>query len=496
MTASMRSPVAQPKVVITGAGFGGLGMAIELKRAGLDNFTILEKATELGGVWRENTYPGAGCDVPAPLYSFSFAPNQTWPRRYSLQPEIHRYMKRTATEYGIEQHIRYETEVSSAEFDSHHGRWTLHTNHGDAEADVFVPAVGQLNRPGYPDIPGLEWFRGRIFHSARWDHDYNLTGKRVGVIGTGASAIQFVPEVQREAAKLLVFQRSAPYVFPKFDREYQPWRHRMFRAFPVIQLAGRLGLWLFGETATLGLTGNKLVAKLIEWITLAYLMKKVPDKRLRAKLRPDYQVGCKRVLFSNNYYDAIIQPNVELVTERISEITSNGVRTADDVEREVDVLILGTGFKATEFLAPMKVRGLGGRDLGEVWHEGARAYLGITVPEFPNMFLMYGPNTNLGWNSIIYMLERQARYIVQAVRELTREPGRYLEVRSDVECRFDDEIQRRLRRSVWTLCRSWYRNSNGRVTTNWPGLVSEYHRRTRRLDLTDYRISTAPAAAG
>ncbi|MGH3620518.1 MAG: flavin-containing monooxygenase, partial [Sciscionella sp.] len=319
--------------------------------------------------------------------------------------------------------------------------------------------------------------------------------KRVAVIGTGASAIQFVPEVRREARELLVFQRSAPFVFPKLDREYLPQHQRTFRAFPVIQLAGRLGLWLFGEIATIGLLGNKPIAKLIEWITLTHLKKKVRDKRLRDKLTPDYQVGCKRVLFSNNYYDAMVQPNVELVTERISEIAPNGVRTVDGVEHKVDALILGTGFTATEFLAPMKVRGLGGRDLGEVWHEGARAYLGMTVPDFPNMFLMYGPNTNLGANSIIYMLERQARYTVQAVRTLAGRPGRYLNVRSDVERRFDDEMQRRLRRSMWTLCHSWYRNSNGRVTTNWPGLVSEYDRRTRKLDLTDYRITTAPGAA-
>jgi cation diffusion facilitator CzcD-associated flavoprotein CzcO len=494
MTSGTNGAANAPKVVIVGAGFGGLSMAIELKRAGLDNFVVLEKAAELGGVWRENTYPGAGCDVPSPLYSFSFAPNRAWPRRYPQQADIHRYMKRTAASYDIYRHIQFDTEVTGAEFDEQHGRWTISTSQGHAiEAEVFVPAVGQLNRPGYPAFEGMDEFRGHSFHSANWDHDCDLAGKRVAVVGTGASAIQFVPEIQPKVARLELFQRSAQYIFPKFNREYRHWHHEMYRRFPVTQAAGRLVTWLFGEFATIGLAGNKLVTKLIELITLGYLRKKVRDRRLRRKLKPDYQVGCKRVLYSSDFYDTVTKPNVRLVTEPITAVTPNGVRTEDGLEREVDVIIYGTGFKATEFLEPIKIRGLGAADLGEVWADGARAYLGITVPDFPNMFLVYGPNTNLGANSIIYMHERQARYIAQAVRLIAEQPGTYLKVRPEIEKDFDQEVQRRLGQTVWTLCSNWYRAADGRVTTNWPGLVSEYSRRTRQLDPADFEIGGAPS---
>jgi cation diffusion facilitator CzcD-associated flavoprotein CzcO len=477
---------SSPSVLIVGSGFGGLGMAIELKRAGFDNFTILERASGIGGVWRENTYPGAGCDIPSPLYSFSYAPNPRWPKRFSLQPDIHAYMKRVVAEFDLEPHIRFATEVTSAKFDD--GTWRVTTATGEIlEANVFIPAVGQLSTPAWPDIPGRETFTGRSFHSAQWDHQHDLTGKRVAVIGTGASAIQFVPQIQPKAGHLTLFQRSAPYIMQKRDTRYRRWQHRLFERLPATQLFGRLRIWLLGEFATYAMTAHPFLTKIFELRTAQLRRRHIKDPELRAKLKPGYQLGCKRVLFANNYLPALTQPNVHVETGRITELTPNGVRTADGVEHEADVVIYGTGFAATDFLAKLDIRGLGGRALSDTWKEGARAYLGMTVPGFPNMFCVYGPNTNLGAGSIIYMIERQARYIRQAVEHLARPDVSYVDVEPEVEERYDKEIQGRLAKSVWTMCASWYRQDNGRVPTNWPGLVSEYDRRTRKLELTEYR---------
>lgn len=488
------APSQQPSVLIVGGGFGGIGLALELKRAGFHDFTILEKADEVGGVWRENTYPGAGCDIPSPYYSFSFEPNPRWPARYSLQPEIHAYIKRVVAKYDLAPHIRFGAEVASAVFDEPRGRWHVETTSGDVhEATVFVPALGQLSRPAWPDIPGRDTFTGHTFHSAHWDHDHDLRGKRVAVIGTGASAIQFVPHIQSQAAELTLFQRSAPHIVPKPDRQYAPWHHRLFQALPASQTLERLVFWSTGEVSTLGLHGNRPIAKSIAWAAKTHLARQVADPVLRAKLTPDYQIGCKRVLFANNYYPAVAQPNVRVETERITEITPAGVRTADGVEHAADVIIYGTGFAATDFLGGLDVHGLHGRALCDAWSKGARAYLGLTVPGFPNLFCMYGPNTNLGAGSIIYMIERQARYIRQAVEHLSRPGVSYVDVLPEVEAEYDEEVQRRLAKSVWTTCASWYRQDDGRVSTNWPGLVSEYDRRTRRLDLADFRSVTSKA---
>jgi cation diffusion facilitator CzcD-associated flavoprotein CzcO len=490
------APPRQPSVLITGSGFGGIGLALELKRAGFEDFTILEKAHEVGGVWRENTYPGAGCDIPSPYYSFSFEPNPRWPARYSLQPEIHAYIKHMVAKYDLAPHIRFDSEVASAVFDEPRGLWHVETKNGDVhEATVFVPALGQLSRPVWPDIPSRDTFTGHSFHSARWDHDYDLRGKRVAVIGTGASAIQFVPHIQPQAAELTLFQRSAPYIVPKPDRQYAPWHHRLFQALPASQSLERLVFWATGEVSTFGLHGNKPIAKSIEWLAKSHLTKQVPDPALRAKLTPDYQIGCKRVLFASNYYPAVAQSNVTVETEQIAEITPSGVRTVDGIEHPADVIIYGTGFAATDFLGGLDVRGLDGRALSDAWSKGARAYLGLAVPGFPNLFCMYGPNTNLGAGSIVYMIERQARYIRQAVEHLSRPDVSYVDVRPEVEAEYDEEVQQRLTKSVWTMCASWYRQSDGRVSTNWPGLVSEYNRRTRKLDLADFRSVTSKAAA-
>jgi cation diffusion facilitator CzcD-associated flavoprotein CzcO len=483
-----------PSVIIVGAGFGGIGAAIELTRAGHTDVTVLERAARLGGVWRENTYPGAACDVPSPLYSYSYEPNE-WPQRYSGQRDIHAYLERTATKYGIDALIRFDTEVLDAEFDAARNKWLVHITGGETlEADVLVPAVGQLSRPALPRIPGLETFGGRAFHSARWDHDYVLRGKRVAVIGTGASAIQFLPMIQPQVAALTVFQRTPPYIGPKFNTDFGRRHAWLRRHIAPLRLASRAFWWLLGEFFTRGMIGSAPIARLTTWLALSKLRREVPDAARQASLTPDYPVGCKRVLFSNDYLPALSAPNVEVVTDAIVEIVPDGVVTADGTRHEVDAIIYGTGFTPADFLAPMTIRGLGGRDLRAEWHDGARAYLGLAVPGFPNLFLMYGPNTNLGAGSIIYMLEAQARYVRQAVELLagSSRPA-YLDVRPEVERRYDAELQTRLSSAVWTMCSSWYRNAAGRVVTNWPGQVIEYHRRTKVLVPGDYRFVIAPA---
>ncbi|MEQ0562444.1 NAD(P)/FAD-dependent oxidoreductase [Amycolatopsis sp. NEAU-NG30] len=479
-----------PSVLIAGSGFGGIGTAIELKRAGFTGFTILESAGEPGGVWRDNTYPGAACDIPSPLYSFSFEPNPRWPKRFSHQPDILAYLRGVIAKYGLEPHIRYHAEVTGAAFDEARGLWRVETKAGDTyEATVFVSAVGQLSRPVLPDIPGRDTFGGDAFHSARWDHDVELDGKRVAVVGTGASAVQFVPELRKRARHVTVFQRTPPYVLAKSDPSYRKWQHWLFEHLPATQLLGRLRIFLLAEYATYAMTRHPVLAKMFELRTAQLRRRHIKDPRLRAKLTPDYPLGCKRILFTNDYLPALAQPNVDVETRRIAAITGTGLRLADGTEIGADVIVYGTGFAATDFLGGIDVRGLGGRSLRDAWAGGARAYLGITVPGFPNLFCVYGPNTNLGAGSIIYMIERQARYIRQAVERLARPGVSYLDVRPEVEEAYDREVQRRLGRSVWSACTSWYRQADGRVTTNWPGLVTEYDRRTRWLDPADFRVA-------
>ncbi|MGY1900521.1 flavin-containing monooxygenase [Nocardia gipuzkoensis] len=485
-----------PSIIIIGAGFGGLGMALELRRAGLDNFTILERATDLGGVWRENTYPGAACDVPSPLYSWSYEPKSDWPRRFSEQRDIHGYMQGVADKHGLRRFIRFGTEVLDAEFDERTGQWIVRTADGaQLTADILIPAVGQLSRPALPNIPGIDTFTGPAFHSAEWNHDVDLTGKRIACIGTGASAIQYIPRIQPAAAHLTLFQRSAAWVLPKADVQYSPLHHALFKYFPPSRLAERFAIWSFFEVLALALTDIPGIKAPVIALADRHRAKQIPDAELRAKLTPDYAAGCKRGLFSNEYFPALAQPNVTVETTAIEAITPTGIRTADGVEHEVDVIIYGTGFKGTEFLAPMNIYGLGGRKLADVWaDEGARAYLGLSVPQFPNLFMMYGPNTNVGSGSIIYMLESQARYIRQVVRYLTDRPGRYLAARATTEQRWDDWLQNRLKDTPWNFCSSWYRNASGRITNNWPGATVLYRWKTRNFDPADYDEAQASAA--
>ena len=484
----MTTAARRPRVIVVGAGFGGLGAAYELSKDGLADVTVLEKADDIGGVWRENTYPGAACDVPSNLYSYSFATKTDWGRRYAEQPDILGYIQDTADLFGLRELVRTGVEVVSAEYDDHTATWQVVTSSGEVhEADVLVPAMGQLSRPAFPKIPGLDTFVGPSFHSAEWRHDIDLTGKRVVVLGTGASAIQFVPRIRETAAHVTVFQRSAPYVVPKVDRAYTDAHHAAFRKVPGFAAAMRGSIWELTELLGLALTKVAPLARALQVLAAANLKRHIKDPVLRAKVTPDYPIGCKRVLFSSAWYPALASDNVDVETDAVDEVTTNGVRSADGRLHAADVIIYGTGFKATEFLAPMSVSGRNGRDLGSQWAEGARAHLGMAVPGFPNMFLIYGPNTNLGSSSVIQMIEQQARYIRQVVEELARSGrARAFEIRPAVEAAYDAEVQSRLEKGVWTDCDSWYRTASGRVTTNWPGLVHEYQRRTQTAVLADY----------
>lgn len=487
----------QPRVIIVGAGFGGLGMAMELERSGFSDFTILERADDIGGVWRENTYPGAACDTPSPLYSYSYEPKADWPKRFSEQPDILEYLKGVVAKHKLLDRIRFDTDVTETEFNEETGTWTVRVTGGDElTADVLIMATGQLSRPALPKLPGIGDFEGRAFHSAEWDHTVELAGKRVAVVGTGASAIQFVPQIVADVSRLTVFQRSAAWVLPKPDIEYTQLHHTVLTRIPPVRLAERFLSWGIYEFLSLALVDIPAIRPPVAKIARNHLHKQVKDAELRAKLTPDYEAGCKRGLLSNDYYPALARPNVTVETRAITSVTKNGIVTSDGVHHEVDVIIYGTGFKGTEFLWPIKIFGRDRRALQDVWGaEGARAYLGMSVAGFPNMFVMYGPNTNLGAGSIVYMLEAQARYIRQAVQVLAKHPGGVMEVRPEIEEAFNTKLQQRLDRSVWTLCSSWYRNAAGRITNNWPGTVSAYWLRTRRLKLSDFSIEPARKGA-
>ena len=485
------------RVVIIGAGFGGIGMALALRRAGIDDFLIIDGADELGGTWRDNTYPGAACDVPANLYSFSFSPGRP-SRRFPGQPETLSYLQELSAERGIGDNIRFGSRVASARFDEGAARWDIALDDGATlRADALVCAVGQLNRPRLPGISGRDEFVGPSWHSARWDHDVDLAGKRVAVIGTGASAIQFVPEVAKTAAHVDVYQRTAPYVLPKPDRPYRNAEQLIFDRFPVVRKVDRLRTFLYGELLTSGfvVSPKLLAAPMRMW--RRQLDEQITDPELREKCVPGYVMGCKRVLFSNDWYLALARANVDLITEPIERFASGGVVVAGGRLREADVIIYGTGFQTLDFLAPISVTGLHGRELHETWRDGAEAYLGITVSGFPNFFMLYGPNTNLGGNSIIYMLEGQIGYAVGAIKALSDNRLDWLDVRPDVQNAFNKWVKSASSTSVWESgCTSWYTTASGRNTNNWPDHTFLYRYRVRRFDLAKFRVMPKrPAAA-
>lgn len=477
-----------PHIAIVGAGISGLCMGIQLKQAGITNFTIFEKSSDVGGTWLDNSYPGAGCDVPSHLYSYSFEPHPTWSRRYSPQSEILAYFQHCARKYGIYPHIRFRTELASARFDEPAGKWWLRTTAGDeVTANVLVSGVGQLNRPAYPTIPGLDTFAGSTFHSARWNHSYDLRGKRVGVIGTGASALQFIPQIAPEVAQLHVFQRSPNWVVPRNDYAYSASAKWAFANVPLLQRLYRLKIYLQLEKNFMAFHRGAWLAWLMKRGALAYLEAQVPDPALRRLLTPDYPIGCKRVLISDDFYSALVRPNVEVVADPIDHVTADSVVTRDGRTRSVDALIYATGFEATKFLAPMHIEGLGGAALEDAWRAGAEAHLGVSVAGFPNFFVLYGPNTNLGHNSIIFMIECQVGYVMQCLQRLMQDRLRYLDVKRDAMARYNDEVQRELANTVWTTaCENWYKIESGRVVNNWSGFTLSYWSRTRHPNFGDF----------
>lgn len=474
-------------VLIIGAGFAGIGMAIQLQKHGIDNYLILEQAANVGGTWRDNSYPGAACDVPSHLYSFSFVGKTDWSRKFAPQAEIHAYIQQCVLEFGLAAKIRCNSGVATAEFEQSTGLWRVRCSDGrEYLTHALISACGQLNQPAYPQISGLEKFTGERFHSARWNHQYDLTGKRVAVIGTGASAIQFVPQIVPKVAQLYLFQRSAAYVIAKPDRAYRPWELALLARVPVLQRLDRALKYLQHEVRALAFVSFPSLMKLFDFSFKRHLNKAINDPQLRKKLTPNYPLGCKRILISNDYFPALAQSHVEVVNAGIREVTENAVVTDDGREHVVDVLIYGTGFAATDFLAPMQIKGLAGIDLNQAWRDGAQAYKGISVSGFPNLFLLYGPNTNLGHSSILYMLESQFSYVLDGLQAL-RQGLRYLDVKAPRQERFNQQLQAQIGQTVWAQgCTSWYKNAAGKNTNNWPGFTFSYRQQTRHLELTDY----------
>jgi cation diffusion facilitator CzcD-associated flavoprotein CzcO len=481
-------------IAIVGSGFSGLGMAIQLKQEGNEDFVVLERGDEVGGTWHYNTYPGCACDVPSHLYSFSFAPNPDWSQTYSPQPEIGAYLRRCADRFGIRPHIRLNTTVTFAEWDEDAGRWTIETDAGPLTARVLVAGMGPLAEPKIPDIPGLETFKGAKFHSAQWDHDHDLKGERVASIGTGASAIQLVPKIQPDVEQLHVFQRTPPWVFPHSNRPIKDWERRLYRAFPALQKLVRGAVYTMREAAVLGFVKRPRLMKVAERIALRHMRAQISDPELLEKVTPDYTIGCKRILPSNRWYRALGKPNVELVTDGIAEVREHSIVTADGTEREVDTIIYSTGFHVADMPVGQKVRGRGGRTLDEHWKGSPRAHLGCTVPGFPNLFLLLGPNTGLGHNSMVYMIESQIAYVLDALRTMKREQALAVEVRGEVAAGYNEAIDQELSTTVWnTGCSSWYLDDTGRNATLWPDWTWRFRQRTARFDAANYELTQAPA---
>jgi cation diffusion facilitator CzcD-associated flavoprotein CzcO len=482
------------RVAIVGAGFGGLGMAIRLRQEGEREFVLLERDADVGGTWLQNTYPGCQCDVPSHLYSFSFAQNPGWSRTFSPQPEIWEYLRRCADEAGVGSHLRTGRAVTDAAWDDQAKLWRLETTLGPLTADLLVAATGGLSEPKVPRLPGLERFEGASFHSARWDHSHRLEGERVAVIGTGASAIQLVPAIQPAVDRMHVFQRTPPWIMPHTDRAVTALERRTLKRFPALQRLIREAIYWGRETFVLGFVFNRRLMRLPERIARAHLRRQVPDPELRAKLTPDYEIGCKRILLSNDYLPALTKPNVELVTDGIAEVRERSIVTADGAEREVDTIIFGTGFHVTDPPVAERVRGRDGRTIAERWaaeHGGsAQAYRGTSVAGFPNLFLITGPNTGLGHTSMTVMIEAQIEYVLDALRTMDRERIAAVDVRREVQEAHNARIQRRLRDTVWTAggCESWYIDPNGHVTTVWPDFTFRFRNRLRRFDVEAYEV--------
>ncbi len=487
----MSSAINDPAIVIIGSGFAGLCMAIRLKQAGFHNFVILEKDDDLGGTWRDNKYPGCACDVPSHMYSFSFELNPDWSRMFAPQEEIWAYMRRCADKYGVAAHIRYGCVVEGMEWDDAAGRWRVATAAGEVyTARAVVSGIGALHVPSIPEIPGADRFAGPAFHSAQWDHSCDLSGKRVAAIGTGASAIQFIPQIAKRAGQVYVFQRTPSWLFRRWDFEIPLAVRATFRAAPPVMRAFRGGIYCERETGAAGFAVHPKLLAPLQRLAERHIERQISDPALRAKVTPDYAIGCKRILLSSDYYPALTRPNVDLVTDHIDHITETGLVCADGTAYDVDVIIYGTGFKTVEAVAEMNVAGRDGVKLQDAWRDGMEAYHGITVDRFPNFFMLLGPNTGLGHNSVIFMIESQVQHVMSCLRLLAREKADTIEVRASALRRFNDGIQRRLRRAVWSEggCKSWYLDDEGVNRALWPGFSFEYWARTRRARRADHVI--------
>lgn len=480
--------------IVIGTGFSGLGSAIRLKQAGFD-FLVLERSDSVGGTWRDNHYPGAACDIESHLYSFSFELNPKWTRTFATQGEILAYLNHCADKYGIRPLIRFNTAAVKATWDERTATWEVVASDGSRyHARAIVSACGGITRPSLPDIPGAASFKGKTFHSARWDDDYALEGKSVAVIGTGASAIQIVPAIAPKVKKLSVFQRTAPWVIARNDHAIGERAQSVYDAFPATQKVVRGALYARHEAFALAFLGNQTVGKLGEFQGRKHLESQVRDIALRDKLTPKYPMGCKRVLISNDYYPALQRPNAELVTDGIASIVADGIITNGGKKYEVDAIVCATGFYVADFEAPFEVRGRRGAELSEVWRHTPEAYLGTTISGFPNLFVVFGPNTGLGHNSMVYMIESQIAYVIDALRTMKNERIATVEIKREAQRAFNEEMQTRLAKTIWaTGCKSWYISASGRNTTLWPGFTFEFRKRTRKFDLAAYDATAESA---
>ncbi len=483
-------------IVIVGAGFSGVGMAIRLRQAGIDDFVVLEKASAAGGTWRDNRYPGCACDVQSFMYSFSFEQNPDWNRMFASGPEIWAYLERCIDKYGVRPHLRHDSPVVGAEFDDETETWRVLVD-GDRTVTcrAVVFATGPLHLPAYPDLPGLETFAGTTFHSSTWDHDYDLAGRRVAVIGTGASAVQFVPQVAPQVAHLDLYQRTPPWVMPKPDRAIGERERALYRRVPALQRLHRYAIYWLLESRLPGFTTRQGIMRLGQGVAKRNIRRAIADPALRRRVTPSYTMGCKRVLMSGDYYPALARANVDVVTDGIAEVRPDGILTADGRFRPADAIIFGTGFHVTDALDDFHLVGRNGLKLADAWADGMQAYLGVAVAGFPNVFLLLGPNSGLGHNSVVFMAESQVNYVLQALRLLGRRRAGTVEVRPDVQRRYNDDLQRRLAGTVWNTggCTSWYLDRNGVNRALWPTFTWRYWLRTRRLDSADFEIRTGAA---
>lgn len=481
--------------VIVGAGMSGLCAAIKLREAGYKDIVILEKSEGVGGTWHDNIYPGSGCDVPSHLYSYSFALNPDWTHVFSRQDEILRYFEKCADDFGVRPYLRTKVEVASAEFKD--DAWHVVSKDGRSwRARFLIMGVGQLNRPQIPGLTGLGRFQGQIFHSARWNYNVDLKGKHVAVVGTGASAVQFVPEIVKQAAHVDVYQRSPNWVIPRKDKAYGRLTKWLFRNIPGLMRTYRAWIYAKLEARFAGFHKGAWVGKLIEAQARSHLEREIKNPDLRAKLTPDFPVGCKRILISDDYYAALAKDNVTLHTTPIEYVESQAIHTSDGVRHPADVIIFGTGFETTGFLHPIKVTGRGGLDLHQTWAKGAEAYMGVTVAGFPNMFLLYGPNTNLGHNSIIFMVERQVDYMLGLLSQMKARQAPWIDVQAHVMERYNTATQDQLKSSVWDAgCGSWYKTESGKITNNWPSWTIAYWWKMRRPNINEFEVAKLPQTA-